>query len=120
MGSRGRSIRLRIYFLVAIPLIAMAGLLAYTVGTSVHNAINLDRVPNLIDAAGIPAAQFGSVLQAERPAAVTYLFHPDPANLATYQAATSATDKATPGFTTAMTSQKVLGRESPAGARAIQ
>ena len=29
MGSRGRSIRLRIYFLVAIPLIAMVGLLAY-------------------------------------------------------------------------------------------
>ena len=47
MGSRGRSIRLRIYFLVAIPLIALVGLLAYVAGTSVNNAINLDRAPNL-------------------------------------------------------------------------
>ena len=45
MGSRGRSIRLRIYFLVAIPLVAMIGLLAYVAGTSVNNAINLDRAP---------------------------------------------------------------------------
>src|SRR5712691_4500591 len=42
MGSHGRSIRLRIYFLVAIPLIAMVGLLAYVAGTTVNNAVNLD------------------------------------------------------------------------------
>jgi signal transduction histidine kinase len=120
MGSRGRSIRLRIYFLVAIPLIAMAGLLAYTAGTSIANAIDLDRVPNLINASGIPAAKFGLVLQNERAAAVVYLFAPDAANLAAYQQAVSATDKATPAFTTAMTSHQVLGSESPAGAAQIQ
>ncbi len=109
MGSRGRSIRLRIYFLVAIPLIAMAGLLSYAVGTSVRNAIDLDRVPNLINAAGIPAAKFGMVVQSERSAAVVYLFEPNAANLAAYQAAIGATDKAAPTFTTAMTSSKVLG-----------
>jgi signal transduction histidine kinase len=120
MGSRGRSIRLRIFFLVAIPLIAMAGLLAYAAGTSISNAIDLDRVPNLINAAGVPAAKFGLVLQNERTAAVVYLFAPDAGNLAAYQQAVSATDKATPGFTTAMTSHRVLGSESPAGARQIQ
>src|SRR5690349_19028588 len=120
MGSRGRSIRLRIYFLVAIPLIAMAGLLAYTAGTSIANAIDLDRVPNLVNASGIPAAKFGLVLQNERAAAVVYLFAPDAANLAAYQQAVSATDKATPAFTAAMTSHRVLGSESPAGARQIQ
>ena len=120
MGSRGRSIRLRIYFLVAIPLIAMTGMLAYAAGTSIHNAIDLDRVPNLINASGIPAAKFGVVTQAERTAAVVYLFAPTPANLAAYQAAISATDKATPAFTTAMTSHAVLGSESPAGARQIE
>jgi hypothetical protein len=119
MGSRGRSIRLRIYFLVAIPLVAMAGLLAYVVGTSVNNAIDLDRVPNLINASGIPAAKFGLVMQSERTAAVVYLFAPTAANLAAYQAASSATDKATPAFTAAMTSHAVLGSESPAGARQI-
>ena len=120
MGSRGRSIRLRIFFLVAIPLLAMAGLLAYAASTSIINAIDLDRVPNLINAAGVPAAKFGVVLQAERTAAVVYLFQPDADNLAAYQAATSATDKATPVFTTAMTSHQVLGSESPAGAREIE
>src|SRR5690348_11226168 len=120
MGSRGRSIRLRIYFLVAIPLIAMAGMLAYAAGSSISNAINLDRVPNLINASGIPAAKFGVVLNAERAAAVVYLFAPDAANLAAYQAAINSTDKATPAFTTTMTSHAVLGSESPAGAREIE
>ena len=120
MGSRGRSIRLRIYFLVAIPLIAMAGLLAYTAGTSINNAVDLDRVPNLINASGIPAAKFGVVTQSERTAAVVYLFAPTPANLAAYQAAISATDKATPAFVATMRSHAVLGSESPAGAREIE
>src|ERR1700757_4828997 len=101
MGSRGRSIRLRIYFLVAIPLIAMAGLLAYVVGTSVNNAISVDRVPNLINATGIPAAKFRVLLQPERAAAVVYLSKPTPANLAAYQAAIAATDKGKPAFTAA-------------------
>jgi hypothetical protein len=84
MGSRGRSIRLRIYFLVAIPLVALVGLLAYVAGTSISNAISLDRAPNLVDATAIPAAQFGVVVQAERAAAVVYLFRPTAANLAAY------------------------------------
>ena len=120
MGSRGRSIRLRIYFLVAIPLIAMAGLLAYAVGTSVNNAISVDRVPNLINAAGIPAAKFGVVVESERAAAVVYLSEPTAANLAAYQAAITATNKAEPAFTAAMTSPAVVGTESPSGAKQIQ
>jgi signal transduction histidine kinase len=120
MGSRGRSIRLRIYFLVAIPLVTMVGLLAYLAGTLVSNAIDLDRVPNLINASGIPAAKFGAVIQAERAAAVVYLFAPDAANLAAYQAAIGATDNAEPAFTSTMTSRAVLGSESPGGAGQIE
>ena len=48
MGSRGRSIRLRIYILVAIPLITMLGLFGYVAYTSVTNWLNLDRAPTLI------------------------------------------------------------------------
>ena len=87
MGSRGRSIRLRIYFLVAIPLVALVGLLAYVAGTSINNAISLDRAPNLVNATAVPAAKFGTYLQAERAAAVVYLFQPTAANLAAYEAA---------------------------------
>jgi signal transduction histidine kinase len=120
MGSRGRSIRLRIYFLVAIPLVAMVGLLAYVVGTSVNNAISVDRVPNLINASGIPAAKFGVFVESERAAAVVYLFKPTAANLAAYQAAITATTKAEPAFTAAMASPAVVGTESSDGAKQIQ
>ncbi len=119
MGSRGRSIRLRIYFLVAIPLVALVGLLAYVAGTSINNAISLDRAPNLVNATAIPAAKFGVVLQAERAAAVVYLFQPTAANLASYEAATAATDRAEPAFTAAMNSQATMGTENSTGAQAV-
>src|SRR5438034_10104598 len=119
MGSRGRSIRLRIYFLVAIPLIAMVGLLGYVVGTSVTNAISVDRVPNLINATGIPAATFGVLVQTERAAAVVYLFRPTAANLQAYKAAIAATDKAKPAFTAAMTSEATVKTETASGTKAI-
>ncbi len=120
MGSRGRSVRLRIYFLVAIPLVAMAGLLAYVAGTSVRNAINLDRAPNLINATSLPTAAFTGYLQAERAAAVSYLFAPTPASLAAYQAAVAATRQHAPAFQAAMTSAATVGSETPAEASAIK
>src|SRR5215471_5632594 len=86
MGSRGRSIRLRIYFLVAIPLITMLGLFGYVAYTSVTNWRNLDRAPSLIQATAIPITNFVSFLQAERRAAVVYASQPSAANLAAYQA----------------------------------
>ncbi len=87
MGSRGRSIRLRIYFLVAIPLITMLCLFAYEANTSVTNWLNVDRSPNLIKSTGEPITRFVSLLQAERRAAVVYLSHPDAASLNAYQSA---------------------------------
>ena len=93
MGSRGRSIRLRIYFLVAIPLIAMVGLLGYVVTTTVDSAVSLDRAPNLVNATAVPAAKFGTFVEAERIAAVVYLFQPNPNNLQAYQKAIAATDR---------------------------
>ena len=85
MGSRGRSIRLRIYFLVAIPLITMLGLFGYVAYTSVTNWLNLDRAPSLIQATSIPITNFTDLLQAERRAAIVYESHPSAANLAAYQ-----------------------------------
>ena len=119
MGSRGRSIRLRIYFLVAIPLVALVGLLAYVAGTTINSAISVDRAPNLVNATAVPAAEFGTFLEAERTAAVVYLFQPDANNLAAYQAATAATDKAEPVFVAAMNSGGTTGTENSAGAKAV-
>ena len=92
MGSRGRSIRLRIYFLVAIPLITMLGLFAYVAYTSVTNWLNQDRAPNLIKATSEPMTNFVNVLQIERRAAVVYLSHPDPASRVAYMNAVTATE----------------------------
>jgi signal transduction histidine kinase len=105
---------------VAIPLIAMIGLLAYVVTTTVNNAISLDRAPNLVNATAIPAANFGVNVQTERTAAVVYLFRPTAANLRAYQAATAATDKAKPAFTAAMTSDATLSTETADGVKAIK
>jgi hypothetical protein len=114
MGSRGRSIRLRIYLLVAIPVVAMVGLVAYVASTTISNAVDLDRAPNLINATALPAAKFGSYLEAERAAAVVYLFRPGPATLQAYQAAIAATGKDEPAFRAAMTSPATVSSETPA------
>ena len=119
MGSRGRSIRLRIYFLVAIPLVALVGLIGYGVTTAVTNAISLDRAPNLVNATAVPAVNFGNYLQAERTVAVVYLFRPTAASLQAYQAAIAATDKAKPAFMAAMTSEATVGTETASGAKTI-
>ena len=119
MGSRGRSIRLRIYFLVAIPLVALVGLIGYGVTTAVTNAISLDRAPNLVNATAVPAANFANYVQAERAAAVVYLFQPTAANLQAYQAAIAATDKAKPAFIAAMTSEATVGTETASATKTI-
>jgi signal transduction histidine kinase len=119
MGSRGRSIRLRIYFLVAIPLITLIGLFAYVTTTTVHNAINLDRAPVLISATSLPAADFVNFLQEERTAAVIYLSDPTTANLQQYVKAAAATNNAEPAFTTAMHSAATTASETPSEAQAI-
>src|SRR5215472_7162667 len=93
MGSRGRSIRLRIYFLVAIPLITMLGMFAYVAFSSVTNWLNLDRAPNLINATSEPLTNFVNLLQAERRAEVVYLSDQDSANLSAYRSAIAVTRK---------------------------
>jgi len=107
------------YFLVAIPLVAMVGLLAYVAGTSVNNAINLDRAPNLINKTSLPTASFVNYLQAERAAAVIYLFAPRPANLAAYNTAIANTSQNTKAFRAAMTSPATVRSETPSEAAAI-
>jgi signal transduction histidine kinase len=92
MGSRGRSIRLRIYFLVAIPLVTMLGLFADVAYTSITNFINLDRAPSLIRATSVPMTYFMATLQAERRAAFVYQSAPTATNKSAYETAITATD----------------------------
>src|ERR1700761_4184036 len=98
MGSRRRSVRVSIYLLVAIPLIALIGLFSYTTTTTVDDAVNLDRASNLIETTAVQAARFLSYLQDERTASVVYLSAPTAANLQLYKQAMAATDAGKPAF----------------------
>jgi hypothetical protein len=92
MGSRGRSVRLRINLLVTVPLLVLIGLVAYVAGTTANNAYNLGRVPSLINATSKPTAVFIAQLQAERLAAVVYAFDPtSPGAASAFAAATKQT-----------------------------
>jgi signal transduction histidine kinase len=104
MGSRGRSIRLRIYILVAIPLITMLGLFGYVATTSVTNWLNLDRAPTLIQETSEPLTNFVNTMQSERRAAVVYLSQPSAANLTTFQGAVSQTKQGAQQVEAALTS----------------
>jgi signal transduction histidine kinase len=119
MGSRGRSIRLRIYFLVAIPLITMLGLFGYVTYTSVSSWLNQDRAPNLIKATSEPLANFVNLLQAERRAAVVYLSHPDATSLNAYQGAVMVTKNGAIQLAAALDSPGTMSSTTPAETAAI-
>src|SRR6201987_6236824 len=82
MGSRGRSIQLRMSFLVAIPLITMLGLFRYVAYPSFINFLNLDPPPSLILATSTPCTNVVGLLQSEQRAAIFYESQPSAANLA--------------------------------------
>jgi signal transduction histidine kinase len=119
MGSRGRSIRLRIYVLVAIPLITMLGLFGYVAYTSVTNWLNLDRAPSLINATSVPLTNFVNLLQAERRAAVVYLSQPTAANLATFDKAVTVTESGAQTLSVALNSPGTRNSVTPAETTAI-
>src|ERR1700722_6143224 len=119
MGSRGRSIRLRIYFLVAIPLITMLGLFGYVTYASVTTFQNLDRAPSLIEATSEPLTNFVNVLRAERRAAVVYLSQPNAANLGTVDAAVTASKSGAEQLEVALNSSGTKNSSTPAEDAAI-
>jgi signal transduction histidine kinase len=119
MGSRGRSIRLRIYALVAVPLVTMISLLAYIATTSIHNVSNLERAPSLINATSVPAAEFTNYLEAERLAAVVYIFEPSAPNLQAYQNAIGVTNAKEAAFTSQMESSDTKSSETASIAQGI-
>jgi signal transduction histidine kinase len=119
MGSRGRSIRLRIYFLVAIPLITMLGLFAYVAYSSITNYNNLSRAPKLINTTAEQTTKFVTLLQGERRAAVVYLSSPDSNTLSEYEAEVGATKTGALGFAEAMNSATTRSVENGQEAAAI-
>jgi signal transduction histidine kinase len=119
MGSRGRSIRLRIYFLVAIPLVTMLGLYVYVAYTSITNYNNLSRAPKLINTTAEQTTKFVTLLQGERRAAVVYLASPNSNTLSEFEAEVGATKTGAIGFASAMNSPATESVENGDEAAAI-
>ena len=118
-GRSGPSIRRRLYALVAIPLLTVIGLYAFVLYTTVGDAINLDRTPNLINATSVPAAAFDIYIQNERRATLVYLAAPTAANRAQMDAARAATSRAFPVFQAKMTSRATLQSATTSELQAI-
>lgn len=119
MGSRGRSIRLRIYILVTIPLVTMLGLFSYVAITSARNYTNLNRAPRLIRATAEQATKFVNFIQQERRDAVVYLARPDTTALEEFQADSAQTKIGALAFEQAMTSAQTRSVQDPQEAAAI-
>jgi signal transduction histidine kinase len=98
MGLRRRSIRLRIFLLVAIPIVSLMGLYAFAATITAFDAINLARSTTLKDTIGTPTGNLEAAVDAERLVAVVYLAAPVPSNLAGLQAQERKTEQAQAGF----------------------
>src|SRR5258708_2374509 len=98
MGLRRWSIRLRIFLLVALPILSLIGLYAFAATITSSNAINLTRARAVKDTIATPVGNVESALEAERLTAVIYLAAPVPRDLAALQAQEHKTDLAVAGF----------------------
>jgi signal transduction histidine kinase len=119
MRPRGRSIRLRIYFLVTIPLVMMLGLFGYVAYTTITNYVNLDRAPTLTEATAVRSTIFVKLLQAERRAALVYLSNPNSSTRSQYTSSVAATKSGAASFEQAMNAPTVKQAEDAQEAAAL-
>jgi signal transduction histidine kinase len=98
MGLRRRSIRLRIFLLVAIPIVSLMGLYAFAATITAFDAINLARSTTLKNTIGTPTGNLEAAVDAERLVAVVYLAAPAPSNLAGLKAQERKTEQAQAAF----------------------
>src|SRR5712691_8514099 len=119
MGLRRRSVRLRIFFLVLIPVLSVIGLYAFAVSITAGNALSVARTKTFKDSTALPVFELQGQIQAERLLAVIYLASPTPGHLGTLEAQEAKTDRARSVFTVAVTSPGTTSTSSLQETRAI-
>ena len=112
MGLHRRSIRLRIFLLVLIPILSLTGLYAFVVSITASDAINLARSKTVKDTIGLPTGQVEAQIDAERLIAVVYLASPNPLTLGALRAQEAKTGRALSVFSTAVRSGATMGSAS--------
>jgi signal transduction histidine kinase len=113
MGLHRRSIRLRTFLLVFIPILSLIGLYAFAVSITASDAINLARSKTVKNTIGLPTGQLEAQIDAERLLAVLYLASPTPPTLAALQAQEGKTSNARLAFSRAVASSATMGSASP-------
>ncbi len=76
MGLRHRSIRLRVFLLVVIPVLSLIGVYAYTATITGSAALSLSRAKTVKNATALPTSAFQQQLDSERSLALLYLANP--------------------------------------------
>src|SRR3984893_8474512 len=82
MGFRLRSIRQRIFLLILVPVLSLIGLYIFATSITARNAINLARTDTLKNATGLPAGNFLTALDTERPLMTGHMSAPSGVTLA--------------------------------------
>jgi signal transduction histidine kinase len=94
MRLRHTSIRVRVFLLVLIPLLATIGIYAYAVGGELGTAVGLANAGKVSGATISPLSATLQALSAERDAAVLYLVAPSSQDMAALQHEEAVTNKA--------------------------
>ncbi|HUK71209.1 MAG TPA: nitrate- and nitrite sensing domain-containing protein [Streptosporangiaceae bacterium] len=119
MGLRWRSIRLRIFLLVLIPLLSLLGLYIFVASITIGDAVSEARATALKNDTGQPVGNFEGQLDSERRIAMIYLAAPIPQFLAQLDAQEAKTDQARTAMAAAVTSGATTDNASAAERQAI-
>jgi signal transduction histidine kinase len=113
MGLRHRSIRLRVFLLVIIPILAMVGLYAFAAYTIVGNALELNRARTVKNVAAAPTTALQTQLNVERGDALLYLAAPLPTLHSALLVQEAKTDKLLQAWAATTGSSAITKNASP-------
>ncbi len=119
MGLRRRSIRLRIFLLILIPLLSLIGLYIFVASITVGDAVTEQQATQLKNDTGLPVGSYEGQIEAERRLAVIYLAAPVQQSLAAFEAQAARTDQARAAMRVALTSSGTMSDASSPEKRAI-
>jgi signal transduction histidine kinase len=119
MGLRRRSIRLRIFLLILIPLLSLIGLYIFVASITVGDAVTEQQATQLKNDTGLPVGSYETQIEVERRLAITYLAAPVQASLAAFDAQAARTEQARSAMRAALMSKSTMGDASTPEKQAI-
>ena len=120
MGLRNRSIRMRVFLLILIPIIALAALYAFAARVTGSAALSMARAKTVKAVIAVPTANLQAQLDAERHLAMLYLASPAPQLLTALGLQERSTGRALRAFGQTAMSHAVTRSASPRELRAIR